>query len=213
MPLIPKTTFRGSGFRMPTVFRTHVKSGTKVDFGKMIPVTNVSVKNYFFNAKWIRERMDGLTYNVFRRFGAFVRQRAKSSILKRKSGKSSIPGRPPRSHTGALRKNIFFAFNPATTSVVIGPVLLEGRKYEHLKHNTKTVPEALEFGGPSWAPHRIKIIEIRKRPYMWPAFKYVVQKELPGIWEYCSRNFGGLGDMTGGHLKGDEPSMKTLWTE
>jgi len=59
---------------------------------------------------------------VLSKFWAFVRQRARTSIRKRKG--TSQPGSPPYSHVGLLRKFILFAYEPARQSVVIGPVLL-----------------------------------------------------------------------------------------
>ena len=206
-----------SSIKIPGVRSINVGSrifkAFKPDFARMMPLTNVSVKSYFFNSRHIRELLGGVMYYTFRRFGAYVRQRAKSSIRKRKSGKSSLPGHPSRSHTGHLKHNIFFAYNPAVRSVVIGPVLLEGRKNLHVAHNTLTVPEALEFGGRSWSPIRRKVLIIRKRPYMWPAFKYVVQKELKGIWEYCTQRYGGMNELITKYQHSNVYSMKQDWND
>src|SRR5262249_47529030 len=71
------------------------------------------------------------------KFGAFVRTRARSSIRTRK--KASKPGSPPSSHTGLLKRFIFFGFDPVAQSVVIGPVLAGPKS---------GAPETLEYSGP-----------------------------------------------------------------
>ena len=70
--------------------------------------------------------------------GAFIRQRAKTSIRKRKQ--TAKPGSPPSSHRGTLRDLILFQYDENTESVVIGPQLFGS-------HTTPTVPNLLEFGG------------------------------------------------------------------
>jgi hypothetical protein len=70
--------------------------------------------------------------------GAYIRQSARQSIRTAKT--ASRPGRPPHSHVGTLKRLLFFSFDPATNSVVVGPVGFDGRQAE------TNVPKALEFG-------------------------------------------------------------------
>lgn len=67
----------------------------------------------------------------------------------------SEPGQPPRSRTGLLKKFIFFAFDPKTRSVVIGPARLTKVRGD--------VPNVLEYGGTSDGS------TIAPRPFMRPA--------------------------------------------
>lgn len=84
----------------------------------------------------------------------------------------SKPGEPPRVITGLLKKFTYFVFDPATQSVLVGPVKL------HQKSDG--VPEALEFGGRS-TDTKGRPITIKARPWMTPA-NAIAMKQLPGMW-------------------------------
>ena len=136
-----------------------------VKSGKMF---DIRVKEVFFTSKKVIEATDAATRQVLSRFGAFVRQRARTSIRKRKA--ISEPGNPPSSHTGLLRNGIFFGYDITSRSVVVGPVPLRGRR--------PVAPPALEYGGTSSTPGTFsRTFNVRARPYMRPALR----KELPGL--------------------------------
>lgn len=107
------------------------------------------------------------------KFGAFVRQTAKTSIRKRKA--VSEPGQPPSSHTGLLKRNIFFVFSPETRSVVIGPILLNQRT---------DAPRLLEHGDTVVRRRRNRRVRMtyEARPFMGPAFERE-QQQLPALWK------------------------------
>jgi hypothetical protein len=133
-------------------------------------------KGLFFDSAKIVRSVDAATRRVLSKFGAFVRTSARSSIRKRK--RSAAEGQPPSSHTGLLKKFIFFGYDPERRSVVIGPARL-GKPGE--------APRALELGGPSMMPvrHGVKVtlvpVEIKPHPYMGPALKRELPK-LPAMW-------------------------------
>jgi Bacteriophage protein of unknown function (DUF646). len=106
----------------------------------------------FFDSKEVMRAVDKGTRKALSKFGAFVRRRAKSSIRKRK--RVSRPGEPPSSHTGKLKKNIFFGYDRTKKTVVIGATAFSSTRAQEL----------LEYGGT-----RGKAI-YRPRPYMRPAF-------------------------------------------
>lgn len=161
-----------------------------------VVMTLRQAKEGFFDRKKVIARTDAAILKVHSKFGAFVRQRARTSIRYR--AKPSDPGNPPSAHrtmmrtktnkkTGRttpqavspLREFIFFAQDPAARSVVIGPVALPGR-------GGPPVLKALEKGGPS----RVRTgagargflggwrrVGVRARPFMKPAF----EEELRGL--------------------------------
>ena len=137
------------------------------------------VTRLFFDRKAVKNAVDRGKRKVLSKFGAFVRQRAKTSIRKRK--RTSAPGQPPSSHTGLLKKFIFFAYDRERDSVVIGP--------ERLNQKTGDAPPALEHGGRSRVTsgsrrgkRMVRTVTIRQRPYMGPAFEK--EKEgLPKLWK------------------------------
>ena len=94
-------------------------------------------KGLFFDRQGVAKKVDSATKRALSKFGAYVRQTAKTSIRKRKS--VSKPGDPPRSHSGLLKRFIFFGYEPQKRSVVIGPT--------KLNRSTLSGAEALEHGG------------------------------------------------------------------
>ena len=135
---------------------------------------DMKMTKFFFNAKVVKKAVDRTTRRVFSRFGAFVRRTAKQSIRKRK--KASKPGSPPSSHTGLLKKFIWFGYDPKTRSVIIGPARLT-------KNNRGEAPSLLEYGGKATIKRKSKRTKtrIRARPFMGPAFAKE-QKQLPALW-------------------------------
>ncbi len=133
-----------------------------------------AAKEGFFDREKVMAAMDKATIGALSKFGAFVRQRAKSSIRKRK--KSSKPGQAPSSHVGLLKNLIFFSYDATAKSVVIGPTLI---------NKPTGAPATLEYGGEAEieghqfrtrAGKRVyektsKRVSIAPRPYMGPAFE------------------------------------------
>ena len=134
-------------------------------------------KRMFFDTKTVRSKTDKATRRVLSKFGAFVRQTAKRSIRKRK--KTSEPGKPPSSHTGLLKKFIYFGFDVVRRSVVIGPVRLT-------RKGRGEAPSVLEYGGTVTMRSRRRAgkkrrAHIRPRPFMGPAMEKEKQ-QLPALW-------------------------------
>lgn len=127
----------------------------------------------FFDSKKVIASTTAAERKVLSRFGAIVRTRARRSIRKRK--KTSQVGRPPSSHTGLLRKKIFFGFDVGRRSVVIGPQ----------KFKTGSALQALEYGGRS-TDTKGRRIKIKARPFMGPAFADALP-ELPSLWRNSIR--------------------------
>ena len=136
------------------------------------------VKKLFFDRAAVMSAMDKATRRALSKFGAFVRQTSRNSI---RSGEgTSAPGQPPRSHTGLLKRFIWFAYQPATRSVVIGPALL------NKPASAGEAPALLEYGGV--ASRRVQAARggsfhprYRARPFMRPAFERE-QRKLPACW-------------------------------
>jgi hypothetical protein len=127
-----------------------------------------SVKECFFDRAAVKNAVDRATLGVLSKIGAYIRQAAKSSIRTRKE--ISKPGNPPSSHEGSLKRLIFFSYDPASRSVVIGPVPLRG---------VAEAPPLLEFGGTARRARfgKARTLNYRPRPFMAPA----MQQELPKL--------------------------------
>jgi hypothetical protein len=147
---------------------------------------DLDVKRVFFDRKAVIDRMDAATRKVFSKFGAFVRRAARSSIRKRRS--SAPPGSPPSSHTGLLKRFIFFGYDAQARSVVIGPARLDQRGRTPAATPTPTpaaaaaaaptpAPSLLEHGGMATLTRRgtrrqtRNQVRYRPRPFMGPAFE------------------------------------------
>jgi len=131
----------------------------------------MQIKSLFFDKQTVLRAVDKAKRAVLSKAGAFIRTTAKHSIRKRKG--PAPPGHPPHSHEGSLRRLIYFGYDPASDSVVVGPV---GFK-------RSTVPNVLEFGGKTEVRtrRRGKVVRTRttiaERPYMGPA----LEKERPKL--------------------------------
>jgi hypothetical protein len=128
------------------------------------------MKKMFFDRAAVRNNIDARTRKVLSKFGAYVRRTSRRSIRKRHG--SSKPGHPPFSHVGTLKRFIFFGYDAHRRSVVIGPVIVPGKK--------GTAPAALEYGGKVTFPSG-NAAAIEPRPYMHPAFEKELQK-VSGFW-------------------------------
>lgn len=132
------------------------------------------IKKLFFDRQAVISKVDAATRRVLSKFGAFVRRSAKSSIRKRK--KPAPPGQPPSSHTGLLKKFIFFGYDADRRSVVIGPTRLNQK-------GRGEAPPLLEYGGKATLVRRgkKKYVTYQARPYMGPAFEKE-KPQLPAMW-------------------------------
>jgi hypothetical protein len=90
--------------------------------------------NFFFDRPGVMKQMDAATAAVLSKFGAFTMTAARQSIRTRQD--VSQPGAAPTNRVGTLKRFIFFVYDPALQSVVIGPESLGGE-----------APAILEFGG------------------------------------------------------------------
>jgi hypothetical protein len=143
----------------------------------MIGMTFQVAKQGFFDREKVKRSVDAGTRRVLSKFGAFVRQRARTSIRRRKG--TSPPGSPPYSHVGLLRKFILFAYDTQRKSVVIGPTLTK---------EGSTAPRLLEYGGDAVIEDRGKAqhARYRPRPFMGPAFE-AEKPKLPALWRNSVR--------------------------
>ena len=136
----------------------------------------INTRTFFYNRKVLR-LLDRKTHGALKRFGSFVRKTARRSIRPvGKSGKPSKPGQPPKSRRGLLKNFIFYGFDLARRSVVIGPQKIYGLKGK--------APSVLEYGGNARTKSKRRTItssKVSARPYMGPAFKKG-KKQLASLW-------------------------------
>jgi hypothetical protein len=95
-------------------------------------------KEMFFDRVAVESKTQAAKLKIQSRFGAYVARRARTSMRRRKKG-SSTPGQPPFAKVGLMRDRLFFGYDQATDSVVVGP--------EGLGKNPGEVPRLHEFGG------------------------------------------------------------------
>lgn len=142
-------------------------------------MVTMRIKHLFFDRQKVIRAVDKAKRRVLSRAGAFIRQRARTSIRKRQG--SAPPGRPPHSHTGLLRRFILFGYDRASDSVVVGPVRL---------NQGAEAPRVLEHGGKATIVRRrrgrlVKTrVRIAPRPYMRPALERE-KKQLPEAWRHA----------------------------
>jgi phage gpG-like protein len=139
------------------------------------------IKSMFFDRAKIVRAVSRAKRQVLSKAGAFIRQRARTSIRRRKG--TSRPGEPPLSHTGLLRRFILFGYDRRSESVVVGPV----------GFRRSTAPNVLEFGGRTSIESRrrqrrkrSRVVRIAARPYMKPALEKE-RSNLPPLWRNSVR--------------------------
>ena len=137
----------------------------------------VKLKRLFFDRQAVLSAVDAATRGRLSRFGAYVRAAARKNI--RSKAGASKPGHSPHSHTGLLKRFIWFAYDPSARSVIIGPARLRGRGYGEapalLEHGGKASWTVKGRGGRTYHPR------YKARPYMGPAFQRS-QRTLPALW-------------------------------
>lgn len=154
-------------------------------------------KGGFFDREPVRKAVDAAALRILSRFGAFVRQRARTSIRVRQG--TSAPGTPPHGHKSGLRAKtsrsgevrtrsvsllreyILFSYDREKRSVLIGPAKLAGTVGPRAL-------EALEYGGTTIAltNGKKRSLTVRARPFMRPAFSEELQR-LPEDWRNAVR--------------------------
>lgn len=109
-------------------------------------IVDKSIKDVFFDRARVQMALTRKHHKVLSKAGAFVRQRARTKLRRRKG--TSPAGTPPSVHsqdTFATLKNILFGLHRDNESVVIGP-----RFAKRLRRSSRsTVPELMEYGGTS----------------------------------------------------------------
>jgi hypothetical protein len=107
------------------------------------------VTEAFFDRAKVVQMTEDRELRALSRIGAFVRRRARTAILRRRKRVSS-PGEPPSVHSTddvATLRNILFAYNRGSQSVVIGPVKLNQLNTKAEGLGSQPVPSIMEHGG------------------------------------------------------------------
>jgi len=120
----------------------------------------------FFNTRRVRDAVDRAKRRVLIRQGSYLRMVARHMIHRRRG--ASRPGHPPHSHVGLLRDQIFYGYDRAAGSVVVGPRVFKA---------SRDIPGLLEFGG----RHPRTGAVYQARPYMGPALERAEPK-LASFW-------------------------------
>lgn len=109
---------------------------------------DVKVKNLFFDTAVVKRLLSDTERKGLSKIGAHLRTSMRSSLRRRK--RVSQPGEPPSVHSSnpdATLKKIFFAYEPATHGVVVGPVRLNQYNRNSKVGGSITIPELMEKGG------------------------------------------------------------------
>lgn len=157
-----------------------------------------AMKEGFFDREKVINAIAPATLKALKEFGRQIRKRAQKSLVY--ADDVSSPGSPPHAHksqtitkksksTGKtrtrsvsfLREYIFFAFDKANESVVIGPARLNSTLAPQSLH-------ALEYGGTSIVREKktTRSMTVRARPFMRPALAADLHK-LPPLWRNSIR--------------------------
>ena len=131
-----------------------------------------SVSDIEFEDDMILDLVEKSKARGARKVGFQTKTEATKSIID--NPRPSVPGSPPNSHTGILRRFIRYDYDPSVSAVVAGPVLLQRR--------SKDAAVAMEKGGNSQTT-RGRTIRVAARPFMSPAFADVLSNSVPEVFE------------------------------
>lgn len=162
---------------------------------------DISMQQFFFDRQKVIDQVGKANAKRLSKAGAFIRQTARTKILRRRKGVSP-PGSPPSVHAKsgdfASLKNILFHMDPNDESVIVGPVKTNMR--ERTPSGNTTVPQRHEFGGvgviaeEAWQnsnnwrrrdwrrssnplkKYRVRRARYAKRPFMGPALQTEINK-------------------------------------
>lgn len=138
---------------------------------------NVRMKKLFVDRKKVLRAADRAAKRPLFRWGAYVRSVSKRSIRKRDG--TSKPGKPPHSHTGDLKRLIFFGFDPRTRSIIVGPELYASGNAAKIETGGRIRVKRKSKG----QKRTVQKATIAERPFMQPAAKKANEKLLPDIWK------------------------------
>lgn len=124
-------------------------------------------KDSFFDRQAVKDAVGSIAAYNLSRGGSFIRQTARRSMRTRR--KPSAPGTPPSAHSKAhqekaglakrgplLKDKLFFQYDHASQSVVVGPEALPGSK--------NPVPEMHEYGGQYVVRKRVIKPKVKRKP-------------------------------------------------
>ena len=134
----------------------------------------VQLKQLFFDRSAVQKAADRAKVRVLSKLGAYVRRAAQTSMRRRKKG-SSQPGQPPFAKSGEMRDLLFFSYDPASKSVVVGPLGFKSK-------GGQTVPQLHEYGGEQTIMdgprdrRKPRLCRYPARPFMAPALAKTLPK-------------------------------------
>lgn len=152
----------------------------------------------FFDRDHVIAAMDETTLKALSKAGAFIRQRARTSMRRRK--RPSEPGQPPSVHSGELREYLFFAWDASSRSVVVGPAGFKNSDVPNLQEfggvRTNQRERTIRVVAPGQGPRgrRTEARTLRagepivypKRPYMAPALEKELSR-VPSLFQNAVR--------------------------
>lgn len=109
------------------------------------------LKDLFFDTAEVQRRVGEGKARAMSRQGSFLRKRWRTQTLRRRKS-PSMPGSPPHVHSTDARRtlrNILFALDKSSDSLVVGPVKLNQVNFRSAVRmgNRASVPELMEKGG------------------------------------------------------------------
>lgn len=153
---------------------------------------NIFVR-WFIDQDKIKRTFERSEERAFKSTGAYIRTIGANSIKVGK--KPSAPGLPPKTRRKFLKKNIYFAYDRKTRSVVIGPVTYPvinrlqefGGSHAFEKWFNPAAKAVFTLGGQPkrggpWKFGGRVNLTFPARPFMNPAFEKSIAK-LPSFWK------------------------------
>lgn len=168
----------------------------------------MKMQRLFFDTPHVRRQVERGRLKALRKTGGYIRKAILGNIRQRPYSVHSKPGHSPFAHDQTFKGNIFFAYDPSTKSVVVGPAFLNlmgqraSPKIGIGSVGRGTIPAVLEYGGSirtgeilrrKFKNRARKIglrggwVKIAARPYVGPA----LARSLPYVPEHFRNTIQG----------------------
>lgn len=159
-------------------------------------------KQGFFDRPAVLRRVEAARRRNLSRLGAFVRTRAislllrhfvgkgfgaKSKVRNRHQGETAPAGQAPYAHTGELARFLFFGWDQATESAVVGPALLNkaAPALRELEQGGVATIAIYRGRGRDRRLTRVRA-SFQPHPFMRPALEDV-EAQAPKVWQNTIR--------------------------
>ena len=143
----------------------------------------IRVRRDFAETRHVLAAFDAQARKALYFQAAYLRAAARNSMRPGKPHKPSKPGQPPHAITRLLKDFLFFSWDPAQKSMVVGPAGFRNSNTPRVLEEGGTSDRTIYRRGNQWVNGTV---QVKARPYMLPALQRS-QEKLSEFWSKSVR--------------------------